>query len=424
MTDWTSVDASVTTPSFFAAGDYHALFKRLRADDPVHWTVGRAVRPYWSITRYADCVRVLEDAETFSSEHGPILPPTADEPTPEQRHAMGYGSVPTHTDPPRHLLVRRPFNKHWAAPAIARLRPKIAACIDAILSEVSARGECDLVEDVAAQLPARFVCELMGVPAEDRPRIRHYAAAFLGAHDPAYQIDGDETKTQRTMMKALFDYMSDLAGRRRGQPADDFTSIAASIEINAAPIDDRDLGWWCFAFVAAGLESTRNALAAGLFELMRQPGEAERLRADPALAPLAAEEIVRWVSPSKHKFRIAARDCEVGGKPIRAGDWVMAWLVSANRDETVFDHPDRFDIGRKPNPHIAFGAGEHSCIGRQLAKLEIQMMVLAILERLPDLRIAGDPVWFGSNNHTGLKRLTVKFKSTQLPPEPEIATRR
>ena len=164
MLDWAEVDDKLTTPAFFATGKHHDLFREMRAAEPIHWTVGKSPRPYWSLTRYADCVRVLEDAATFSSEHGGIMLPTAEYPSPEQRHAMGYGSIPTHTDPPRHLMLRQPFNKYWSAPAIARMRDKVAGCVDAILAEVGPRGECDLVEDLAAQLPARLVCELMGVP--------------------------------------------------------------------------------------------------------------------------------------------------------------------------------------------------------------------------------------------------------------------
>lgn len=410
MDRWSAIDEKLTTPAFFATGEHHALFRELRAADPVHWTEGTgAARPFWSITRHADCVRILEDAATFSSEHGGIMPPTADYPTPEQRHATGYGALPTHIDPPLHLKIRQPFNKHWSVPAIARMKAKVQACVDAIMAEVLPRGECDLVEDVAAQLPARLVCEMMGVPMEDRPAIRHYCAAFMGAQDPHYQIDGDERKTQAVMMKSLFDYMLALAVERRNDPRDDFTSIAAALQVDGERLDDRLLGWWCFGFVAAGLETTRNALSVGLYELIRRPDQAARLRADPALLPLAAEEIVRWVNPSKYKWRVATRDVEIGGKSIRAGEWVVCWLASANRDEAVFPDGDSFDVGRTPNPHLAYSIGEHSCIGRHLARLEIQTMVAAVLRHMPDMEIAGECKWLVSNNHTGFKTLPVRF---------------
>ena len=409
MIDLAEIDHKLTTPAFFATGGHHELFRQLRAIDPVHWTVGHAAKPYWSLTRHADCVRVLEDAETFSSDLGGVMPSTAREPTPEERHRGGYGSIPTHTDPPRHLTIRRPFNKHFAAPVMARMRQTIQDCVDSIIAEVLPRGECDLVEDMAAQLPARLVCEMMGVPVEDRSRIRHYCAAYMGAQDPAYQIDGSEEKTMRLMQQSLFDYMFKLAMERREEPADDMTSLVGNIEVDGAKLSERDVGWWCFSFVAAGLETTRNALSCGFLELLRNPSQAERLRGDASLAPLAAEEIVRWVSPSKHKLRIATRDCELAGTPIRKGDWVVNWVVSANRDEAIFEKADSFDVGRNPNPHLAYSVGEHSCIGRHLARLEIQLMISTVLARMPDMRIAGDYEWLVSNNSTGLKNLPVRY---------------
>jgi cholest-4-en-3-one 26-monooxygenase len=410
MKDWTEVNEKLTTPSFFATGGHHELFRVLRAEDPVHWTDGSgAARPFWSVTRHEDCVRILEDAETFSSEHGGIMLPTADYPTPEQRHAMGYGAMPTHIDPPLHLKIRQPFNKHWSVPAIARLKGKIQTCVDAIMAEVLPRGECDLVEDVAAQLPARLVCEMMGVPEPDRADIRYYCAAFMGAQDPHYQIDGSEQKTQMVMMRSLYDYMHGLAIARRGDPRDDFTSIAGSLRVDGELLDDRILGWWCFGFVAAGLETTRNALTVGMYELMRRPDQAGRLRADPSLLPLAAEEIVRWSNPSKYKWRIPTRDVEIGDRLIRKGEWVVCWLASANRDEEIFVNPQDFDVGRTPNPHLAYSVGEHSCLGRHLARLEIQTMIGAVLTNMPDMEIAGEPEWLVSNNHTGFKKLPVRF---------------
>lgn len=412
--DWRDVDNKLTTPSFFTTGQHHDLFRLMRAAEPVHWTVGKSPRPYWSVTRHVDCRRVLEDAATFSSEHGGIMPATAHYPSPEQRHVMGYGSNPTMTDPPRHLTMRRPFNKYWAAPMIGRMRDKVAACVHAIMAEVAGRGECDLVEDIAAQLPARFVCELMGVPEAERDDVRYYCAAFMGAQDPTFQIDGDEAKTQQVMLGKLFDYMLALAIKRRDAPRDDFTSIAAQLEVDGGKLDDRDLGWWTFSFVAAGLETTRNALSVGLYELMRHPDQWARLRADPSLAPLAAEEIVRWINPSKYKWRVAKADCGLADKLVRKGDWVVCWLASANRDEAVFADSQTLDVGRDPNPHLAFGAGEHSCIGRHLARLEMQTMLNAVMRLMPDMRILEEPEWLVSTNHTAFKRLRVGYSSTAL----------
>ncbi|KRB81453.1 hypothetical protein ASE00_15885 [Sphingomonas sp. Root710] len=410
------IDRQLTDPQFFASGGHHDLFRRLRTEDPVRWTDGDAARPFWSISRHADCVAVLRDPLTFSSRLGGLMPLSAREPDEHELLVGGYGSIPTHTDPPHHMILRRPFNKFFSAPAIAPMLGRVQRCVDQIMDEIMPRGECDLVEDVAAQLPTRIVCEMMGVPAADQPRIRHHCAAFLGAQDPAYQIDGDPLKTQQFNMRALFDYMFELAMRRRGAPTDDFTSIIGNIEIDGEKLSERDVGWWCFSIVAAGLETTRDTVSIGMLELLNNPAEMARLRDEPDLMNLAIDEIVRWVNPAMHKFRIATRDVEIGGQTIREGDWVVAWLVSANRDETVFDDPYRFDVGRKPNAHLGFGLGEHSCIGRHLARMEMQAMIRALIERTPDMAVAGPCEWLVSNKHTVLKHMPVRFT-----PRPRMA---
>jgi cytochrome P450 len=410
MAQWQEMDDNLTTSSYYATGKFHDDFRRLRHEDPVHWTEGNAVRPFWSITRHADCAAVLDDPHAFSSEYGGIMPLTAEEPTPEQRHALGFGSLPTFLDPPRHLTIRQPFNKHFSIPAIARMRGGIQAVVDSLVNAVLPRGECDVVKDLVGPLPALLVCQMMGVPREDWDEVRRLCEAFMGAQDPSLQIDGDKLKTQRVMIQTLFQYMFDLAMQRRQQPTDDFTSLIGNMVLaDGEPLSERDVGWWCFSLVVAGLETTRGALSAGFLGLIQQPDQAARLRADPALAPSAAEEIVRWVCPSKQKFRIAARDYELGGKTIRKGDWVVPWLVSANRDETVFENPEKIDVGRSPNPHLAFGSGTHSCLGRHLARLEMQLMLRAVVERMPDMEVSGSYSWLESDNSSGLTALPVRF---------------
>lgn len=307
------------------------------------------------MTRHADVVAVLKDAATFSSELGGLLPLSASPPSPAQRLAGGYGSIPTHTDPPWHLAVRRPFNRHFAQPAMSRMRDTVQVCVDDVIDDVAPVGACDLVEAVAAELPTRLVCEMMGVPAADRPAIRRHCAAFMGAQDPAFQIDGDALTTQRFHMAAIHEYMAALVRDRGPDPRADFTSAIASMTVDDQPLSARDMGWWAFAIVVAGLETTRDAISVGMRELLRSPGQAGRLLADRSLGATAAEEFVRWSNPSKHKFRVAARDVDLGGERISQGDWVMCWLVSANRDEDVFADPYRFDVGRRPNPHLGYG---------------------------------------------------------------------
>lgn len=404
-----NIDAQLNDPTRFSDGDPHPLFAWLRKNDPVRWTDGNSPRPYWSVTRHADCVDILRQPDVFSSRRGGLMPLEAADPDPATARAMGFGVIPTHTDPPRHMHIRRPFNKHFSAATIAAMEPAVQRSVDEAIAYFLDRDAPDVVEDLAARLPANLVCEMMGVPEADRPAIQYKCAAFMASQDPQYQIDGDEVKTQRFMMKALFDYMFALAMERRKKPADDFTSIIANMEIDGEPLSDEDIGWWCFSIVAAGLETTRDALSVGFLQLFRQPEQADLLRKSDKYLNLAADEFVRWANPALQKFRIATRDYAIGGQTIREGDWVIAWLVSANRDEEVFENPYQFDITRSPNKHIAFGVGEHSCLGRHLARMEMNKMTKRFVEIMPSLEIAGDPQWVISNSHTGLKSLPVRF---------------
>lgn len=405
------IDEKITDPAFFSAGKYHELFAWMRKEAPVHWTEGNAPRPFWSVSRHSDCVEILRQPEVFSSRLGGLMPLSAEEPSEEVMRTGGYGFIPTHTDPPRHLEIRRPFNKHFSAPTVSGMETAVRSCVVECLDYFCSRPEPDLVEDLTARLPANLVCEMMGVPEEDRPQIRHYCAAFMAAQDPQYQIDGDELKTQQTMMKALFDYMYRLAMERRGKPGKDFTSIIANMDIDGIPLSKDDIGWWCFSIVAAGLETTRDALSVGFLQLFRQPDQAELLQKSPKYMKLVSDEFVRWANPALQKFRIATQDYELGGKTIRKGDWVIAWLASANRDEAVFTDPYRFDVTRTPNKHIGFGVGEHSCLGRHLARMEMEIMTESFLPLIPSLELVNEGEWVVSNSHTGLKHLPVRFIS-------------
>lgn len=407
--NFNDIDSNLTSPAFFAGENYHSTFSILRKEDPVHWTKGNHEKGYWSITRYTDCVQVLENAALFSSGEGSHLPPTAVPLTERQRYDMGYGSIPTHTDPPRHMTFRRPFNRHFSVPAIQKLRQQCDIAADAILGSVGNRGECELVEDIAAQLPVAMVLQMMGIPKQDWSMVRHHCTTFMSSQDPEFQIEGDASKTKAQAQRAVFEYVTQLALDRRRAPTDDFTSLIGTMEIDGQLMSERDVGWWCFSLVAAGLESTRNALALGLLEFMRRPDQAQKWRDDPTLGASAVEEVLRWVTPSKHKLRVATEDTELGSKRIKKGDWLVVWLVSANRDEAVFERPNEFDIERSPNRHLSFGVGEHVCIGRYLARLEMELLMNKVLRLMPDMKQNGGIEYLSSDNSTGLKRLPVRF---------------
>lgn len=407
--DLTDIDNCLTTPAYFANDGFHEAFQILRQEDPVHWTKGKHERGFWSITKYDDCVTVLQNAALFSSSEGSHLPPSAVPLTDEERFKQGYGAMPTHTDPPRHMQMRQPFNKHFYPKAIEQFRGKCEQAVEMIMRDVGPKGECEVVEEIAALLPVALVLEMMGVPHEDWAMVRHQCVTFMSSQDPTYQIDGDPVKTKVSAQLKVFDYVLKLAMERRKNPTNDFTSLIGTMLIDGELMSERDVGWWCFSLVAAGLETTRNAAALGLLELIRRPEQFNLWRADRSITESACEEILRFTTPSKHKLRVATDDTEIGGKQIRKGDWVVVWLASANRDEAMFDRPQELDLTRNPNRHLTFGIGEHLCLGRNLARLELQALLPRILELMPSVELVEPADYLASDNTNGLKSLRVRY---------------
>ncbi|MFJ2028749.1 cytochrome P450 [Streptosporangium sp. NPDC087985] len=410
MVDWNDVDAKLTDPAYFAGPHFHELFTLLRREDPVHWTTGSYSRGYWSVTRYEDCLRLLDEPELFSSAAGTHLPPDGRDLTEEERYKLGYDVQLVVADPPGHAGLRRPFNKHFSVPAVAKMHESCESIVDDIIAKIAPNGEAELVEDIAAQLPVNLFLSIMGVPKEDWADLRKITLTMLHPQDPEFLAEGmDPTQAVVEASAALYDYVYKHTMARRGNPADDFASLIANIKVGDELLDERQAGWMSFSVVAGGLETTRNAAAIGIMELMARPEQARLIRDNPAVAKSAVEEIIRWVTPSKNRLRVATADTVLGGKKIKKGDWIVGWIVSANRDETVFDNPQEFDILRTPNKHLGFGDGEHICLGRNVARLELQVLLQKVFAAFPDLSPNGEAEWVASDNTTGLKRLPVKF---------------
>jgi cytochrome P450 len=416
VTDLSKIDDDLTTPEFFAGTGFHEAFAVLRREDPVHWTQGRYERGFWSLSRYEDVLRLLDEPELFSIKNGPHLPPEAREFTDEQLRAMGMDVGIASTDPPLHKGRRAPMNPHFSVPAVGKLRGEVAAITEEILAEVAPRGEADIVEDLAAQLPVRLFLPMMGVPREDWKFVRSLTIALLHPEDPEFKREGeDATQTMIDAQQQLYNYMYRLVGKRREQSADDFTSLIANMKVAGELLDQREATWYCLTVIQGGLETTRNAAAMGMYELIRDPRQAQLLRDDPKLAKSAVEEIVRWVTPSKNRARIATADTDLFGKPVKKGDWVVGWAVSANRDEEVFGPTaNQFDITRNPNKHLGFGDAEHMCLGRNVARLELEVLIQRFTEVITDAELLGEPDWVVSDNTTGFKRLGIRFTPKTL----------
>ena len=302
------------------------------------------------------------------------------------------------------------MNKYFSKPVVTHMRPMFEQVITEILDAAEAKNDIDLVADVAAQLPVKVILRLLGVQEEDWAAVQNMAARALHSQDAEFlEAEHDELSAVIAYIDQVYQYVVGLIRDRRAVPSDDYATILANLRDGDELFTEHEAGFMAVGFVLGGLEGTRNAAAVGLLELMQRPDQAALVAGDPAVATSAVEEVLRWVTPSKNRLRVATADTEIGGKRIRKGDWVVGWIASANRDPEVFDRPDVFDVTRSPNKHLSFGHGDHTCIGRAMARLELEILFPAMFRRFPTLQPRGDAEWLVSDNATGLKRAPVRL---------------
>ncbi len=406
------IDAALSDPGFFVDHDPHPLWKELRENDPIHWTIDHGT-PFWSVTRYDDIISVVSVPTLFSSAYLIGLPssPEMEQVTPEM---LGSGEMMLMTDPPLHGAMRRAFNRLMLPRAIGRFEAPGPQLVREILDEAMARGECDFVVDVAARLPMAFICEIMGIPRKDWPDMFKWGNMVAGNEDPEYQVDsGSPLDTRQEGSRNIGLYCMAAALQRRGGDGEDLLSVLGNATINGRLLTRSELAHNGLLYVGAGLETTRNAISAGLYALLEHPAQMDMLIEHPEIMPTAVEEILRWASPVTHFARVATRDTTLGGKEIHEGDRVALWFPSANRDEAVFANPYTFDLRRTPNEHLAFSKGEHFCAGAHLARLELRLTLQALLGRMKQIEITGKLERLRSNFLAGIKHLPVRFSQSR-----------
>jgi cytochrome P450 len=404
---------NLTDPAFFANHDPHPLWKRMRAEDPVHWATGDLSQGFWSITKYEDAVAVLRDPHTFSSEAMGMSMPTRELEN-MQPEELGCGAMIIAMDPPRHNPMRKALSKNFLRSHVGQWEEQCRRVVTELIDRIARVGHCDFVTDVAQQLPMLMILEMMEIPHSDRPTLLRWAAMTVGNDDPEFQV-GSSLESRRKGNFAIYDYSRRLALERRGGAGGDLVTVMGNAVVMGERLSERELGFTGDMLVLAGIETTRTALADGMFQLLRNPAARHQLQRRPELLPTTVEEILRWTSPVGHILRVATADTEIRGRRIRAGDKVVVWVPSANRDEDVFADPERFDIERAPNEHIAFGHGEHFCLGAHLARLELRTMIQELLRRLPDMELAGPVERLHSIQLFGPKHMPVRFKPVTLP---------
>ena len=384
--------------------EHHEMFKRLREEQPVSWHDYPGGTGFWNVVQHEDVLTVSRDAELYSSEVGgvSIMDPDA------QGGFDTRGLMMLYTDPPRHTRYRRLVSKGFTPRMIGLLEQYLRHRSRLIVDNVIERGSCDFVVDLASELPLQAIAEIMGVPQEDRHLIFAWSNAMIGADDPEFAAAPDEAMTASAQ---LYAYANELAKQRRVDPRDDIVTKLINAEVDGEQLSELEFDMFMLLLAVAGNETTRNTTAWGMWALMQHPEQYASLRdnLDTQLSP-AVEEILRWASPVMYFRRTAMCDTEVAGQEIRAGDKVVMWHISANRDEEVFDDPYTFDITRSPNPHVAFGGGgPHYCLGANLARMELRLILTELLTRITDLQLAGEPERLVSNFIGGIKHLPVTW---------------
>jgi cytochrome P450 len=408
-----SVDANplnellVTERELWQDGPPLETFKELRNRCPVHWTAKITEYPteegYWSVTKAADIHEVSRDWQTYSSEIGGITLLRHSIMPLELIQAMFIGM-----DPPKHDRLKALFQRGFTPKRIADHEEAIREITIGVLDRLEGRETCDLVTDVAQPVVSRVIGSFMGIdPADDEIWAR-LMNATLGGGDPDLNPDGTESIMQREVPE-IFERCRALIEERRANPTDDLTSVLVHAELDGEGLQEHEIVMGFFLLMAAGNDSTKATYCWGMKALMENPQERARLLDDPSLIPSAVEESLRMFPAFAHFRRTATCDTEIGGQPIKQGDKVVMWYVSSNRDETRYEHPDRFDVARNPD-HQAFGAGgRHFCLGTALARLELRILLEETLRRYPAMELAGEPTWVESPFINQLKTLPVRL---------------
>jgi cytochrome P450 len=409
----TPEDIDLSDLDTFAQGAPWEQFRTLREHAPVHWNPEPAPNSgFWSITRHADIVAVDRDDETFSSEVGAVSLEELDPVQLELRKCM------LETDGARHWALRRLVQRDFAHRSLAGfesfLRGLTATTLDAALPQ----GTFDFVEQVSADFPIRVLARLLDVPDERTGQLIEWGNRMIGNTDPELAdvlLESEDSEQYRDLpfrspaAMEVFAYGDQLAHERRGGTGMDLVSkLVNQVPEDGVPLDERDFHNYFLLLVVAGNETTRHAISHSMNALIDNPDQLELLQEKPELIPQAVEEFLRWASPVYHFRRTATRDVELHGKRIAEGDKVVMWFGSGNRDETVFDAPDRFVVTRNPNDHVTFGkGGPHFCLGNALARMELRIMFESLLPRITSVARAGDVEYVRSNFVRGIKRFPV-----------------
>ncbi|ORV41201.1 cytochrome [Mycolicibacter engbaekii] len=383
----------------------HATLARLRSTAPVSLVNVPSYRPFWAVTKHADILAIERANDVFINAPRPVLMRTEYE---EQQAQIGVRTL-IHADDPEHQAMRS-IGANWFRPkAMRALQGRVDDLAKTYVDKMrAAGGSCDFARDIAVDYPLFVIMSLLGLPEADFPRMLKLTQELVGADDPEMQRSGTPEEQMYALLE-MFEYFNALTASRRENPTDDLASAIANARIDGEYMSDIDTVSYYVIVATAGHDTTSAAISGGMGALIEHPDQRQRLRDDPGLMSLAAEEMIRWTTPVKGFMRTATEDTSVRGVPIAAGESVLLSYVSANRDEDVFDEPFRFDVGRDPNQHLSFGHGVHFCMGAALARMEIRSIFAELLPRLESVDFDGEPELTATTFVGGHKHLPLRY---------------
>ena len=385
---------------------WHHAMSHLRAHAPVSWVDVAEYRPFWAITKHADIMAIERANDLFTNSPRPVLMTKESD---ELQAGVGISTL-IHMDDPQHRVVRA-IGGDWFRPkAMRAMKLRVDELATRYVDHMAAVGpECDFVQEVAVNFPLFVIMSLLGVPEEDFPRMLRYTQELFGNEDA--ELAGGATKEETLgVLLDMFGYFNALTASRREHPTEDLASAIANAKIDGEPLSDVDTVSYYVIIATAGHDTTSATISGGLQALVEHPDQLRRLQDDPGLMGLATEEMIRWVTPVKEFMRTAREDTTVRGVPIAAGESVLLSYPSGNRDEDVFVDPFRFDVGRDPNRHVAFGYGVHFCLGAALARMEVNSFFSALVPRLRSIELTGVPEYTATTFVGGLKHLPIRYE--------------
>jgi hypothetical protein len=399
-------------PQGYAEHGYpHELWTQLRRESPVRFFEPPGWPSFWAITKHADIVEISKQPDIFLNEPGMTLARDRGEPSASQQPIRTVINM----DPPEHRKYRAVASPFFSPRAIQQLDSLVTDTARALVDGLGAEGECDFVTEIASQHPLKIIARLLGVPESDEPMILKLTNELFGTEDPEFQRSEDRLAGIREMFADFWTYFMRVMEDRRTTPRNDLATVFANARIDGEPMGELETMGYCLVTFTAGHETTRGAIGGGFHALIENPALRERWAKEPELTPRAVDEIVRFVTPVNHMVRTANRDYQLRGEKIRSGDRLVLFYASANRDEEVFENPFEIHLDRHPNPHLAFGVGEHFCMGAHLARKTSGAILRELVTRLESVELSGTPERTASNLVPGFKRLPIRYRLAEAP---------